>query len=287
MARARTIKPGLLEDIKTAHLPDDVWRLFVSLLLVSDDFGNLHANPERLRGVIFWGQPDGRDVWSGLTMLMQLGLVRLYRVREQTYAHIVGWGKHQKVDHPSAAQIPGPNDLESKDVTPQQAATSREPRETFALDRIGEERIGGDLSSVNRGGPGVPGVSSIVAVKPANRPGRLKRRHEYSAAYERVWALYGRHEEKVQGFGEWLTRAEKEGGEEALEALVIAALEWQAPSWAQDGWKYAPYIGRYLKRQKYRDEQKAPQMTLAPKTQQTANAVRAFIARHQSKGGPT
>ena len=64
--RIRTIKPELLEDDATAGLSDSAWRVFVSMLLLADDYGNLRANPMLLDAAIFWGANAGRD-WSRLS----------------------------------------------------------------------------------------------------------------------------------------------------------------------------------------------------------------------------
>lgn len=81
MARLiRTIKPEILENERTAALQHDTWRLFVSLLLLADDYGNLPAHPARLRGAVFWAK-DARDVADLLEELRRAGLIRKYRIR--------------------------------------------------------------------------------------------------------------------------------------------------------------------------------------------------------------
>ena len=106
--RIRTIKPEILEDQKAAALPHDTWRLFVSLLLLADDYGNLSAHPAQILGAAFWAHDDA-DVPRMLRELVEADLVQLYTVRRQRFAHIVGWKKHQKVDHPGKPLFPGPD----------------------------------------------------------------------------------------------------------------------------------------------------------------------------------
>jgi len=108
MARIRTVKPELLEDEKTGPLAHDTWRLYVSTWLVADDYGNFRASPLLVHGVIFWAHA-GVDVARMLRELGDAGLLVFYTVRGQRYAHITGWSKHQKVDHPGKPLCPGPD----------------------------------------------------------------------------------------------------------------------------------------------------------------------------------
>ncbi len=119
MARIRSIKPELLEDERTARLPHAQWRLFVSLLLLSDDYGNLRAAPERIHGAAMWAHPR-EGIARLIEGLVVAGLVVVYTAGGQTYAHINGWEKHQKVDHPG------------KPLCPALSEGSRLSREEFA-----------------------------------------------------------------------------------------------------------------------------------------------------------
>lgn len=121
MARIRSIKPELLEDEKTARLNHLEWRLFVSCLLLADDHGNFRAVPDRVKTAVLWAHL-GEDVEKALDTLASVSLILLYEVDGQRYAHVNGWKKHQKVDHPGKALCPGPE-------------KARESREGLAPDR--------------------------------------------------------------------------------------------------------------------------------------------------------
>ncbi len=110
--RIRSIKPELLEDDKTAALSHEGWRCFVSLLLLADDYGNFRAHPALLDGAIFWGCPSAQGIGRLLRELGESGLVTIYSVRDQTYGHINGWARHQRVDKPGKPRCPGPKDAE-------------------------------------------------------------------------------------------------------------------------------------------------------------------------------
>ncbi|WP_394849605.1 conserved phage C-terminal domain-containing protein [Pendulispora brunnea] len=146
MARIRTLKPELLEDAVTAGLSHGAFRLFVGCILLADDYGNLRADPRRLRGEVFWGS-DATGPTEVTRLLGELseagragpqsGLVQLYTVRGQLYAHIRNWEKHQKVDHPGRPRCPSPNDPETEEYSPnsQSSRDLREPLGGFSQSR--------------------------------------------------------------------------------------------------------------------------------------------------------
>lgn len=91
-------------------------------------------------------------------------------------------------------------------------------------------------------------------IETPKKPVRGKAR-EYSQAFDIAWKAYGRKEQKFEAFGVWLLRSQELGGEPQLLTLILGALKWQTPIWAMEGWKFAPYFERYLKRRKWEDEQ--------------------------------
>lgn len=132
MARIRTIKPELLDDEKTATLTNGEWRLFVSMILLADDYGNLHANSRKLAATIFWGS-EAIDIQGALLHFQDLGLARLYHVRGQAYVHLTGWEKHQRVDKPGKPLCPPVSDDEGLAAIREIVATdSRASREDIA-----------------------------------------------------------------------------------------------------------------------------------------------------------
>jgi hypothetical protein len=115
--RIRTIKPELLEDDVVGDLSDAAWRLWVSMFVLADDYGNVRASR---RALAPGGRLDG-DVMAALNELAACkgdrgGLVQLYEVRGQRYASICGWSKHQKIQRPGKPRCPGPEEAEITDV---------------------------------------------------------------------------------------------------------------------------------------------------------------------------
>jgi hypothetical protein len=130
--RIRTIKPELLEDEKAASLSHEAWRLFVSCLLLADDYGNLRGNTKWIEGQVFWAR-DAK-VEKAIDELVEAGMLARYSVRGQPYITVCNWSKHQRVDKPSKPIIPAPSE---DDGTPSRDSreTVASPRETLDSDR--------------------------------------------------------------------------------------------------------------------------------------------------------
>lgn len=77
---------------------------------------------------------------------------------------------------------------------------------------------------------------------------------KYSEEFEAAWKAYGRKEEKGAAFEAWKVATKTVGGHPQLLTLIFSALKWQGPLFLKEGWKFAPYFERYLKRRKWEDE---------------------------------
>ncbi len=103
MARKiRSMKPEIIDDEKTGPLLDSAFRLFVSMILLADDAGNVRADARWLQGQVWWAHADRPDVSSLLENLRSVGLIQMYEVRGGVYARLNGWAKHQRIDNASA-----------------------------------------------------------------------------------------------------------------------------------------------------------------------------------------
>jgi hypothetical protein len=130
--RIRTIKPEILTDEKSAALSDTEWRLFVSCIVMADDYGNFRASPAFLHSQVFWSTATTReDSKKALETLARLSLLMLYDVGGQQYGHVVGWAKHQRVDHPGKPLCPRENQGNSIPCD----ESSRDSRDTIANPR--------------------------------------------------------------------------------------------------------------------------------------------------------
>src|SRR5688500_2126660 len=117
MARIRTLKPEILEDERVAALSDSAFRLFVACIVLADYPGNLRADERWLDGQVWWAHSDSRKSSASLRDLCDADLVLVYSVRQQTYLHLRGWEKHQRIDNAGKPRVPGPNDEGVQTVT--------------------------------------------------------------------------------------------------------------------------------------------------------------------------
>lgn len=131
--RIRSLKPEILADSKAARLSHSAWRLFVSCILLSDDYGNFHATLKHLDASVFWGRDAEGGVLSAVQELIEASLVVWYSVRGQSYIHLTGWSKHQKIDRRSRPHCPdkSQND-DSVSLFGDSPLFSRDTRETLA-----------------------------------------------------------------------------------------------------------------------------------------------------------
>lgn len=97
---------------------------------------------------------------------------------------------------------------------------------------------------------------------PSPPAGGKRAQVSYPEEFEAVWKAYGRKEDKAGALPAWKSIAKSAGGDIALRDAILAALEWQAPIFAADAWKFAPHFVRYLKRNRWLDEKPAQQTKL-------------------------
>lgn len=111
--RIRSLKPEILEDEKTATMTDAEFRVFISAIILSDDYGNFRAHAGFVHGAIYWahGSVGVSHTETALKKLNDIGVLRFYHEGNQVYGHVVNWSKHQKVDKPGIPRVPKcPND---------------------------------------------------------------------------------------------------------------------------------------------------------------------------------
>lgn len=133
MARIRTIKPEFWGDEKLAPLAPIHRLVFMGLISLADDAGRLLDNVKQLDGMLFPETPDGCA--ESLQILDQIEVIERGRTASgQAIIQIVGWKKHQKVDHPKlkAALPPIANGHNGR--SSRATAIPADPREPVAND---------------------------------------------------------------------------------------------------------------------------------------------------------
>jgi hypothetical protein len=147
--RIRTLKPEILEDEKTAPLSDTAFRLFTSMVILSDDHGNVRCDVRWLSSQIWWAHESKPNVLLALIELCRATLIEVYGVRGGTYAHLRGWEKHQRIDNAGKCKVPRPDDADAnpiqvdESISDKLAATRGEiPRTAAGREGKGEEGNG-------------------------------------------------------------------------------------------------------------------------------------------------
>jgi len=139
MPRIRTIKPEFWGDEKLAPMEPLDRLVFLGLISLADDAGRLLDNVKTIDGFLF---PETDDTSRGsLERLAAAGRLQRYRSPSgQKIIQIIGWSKHQKVDHASKYVLPAPGgDDETVAPAPKpprdpSTGGAREPREALAKD---------------------------------------------------------------------------------------------------------------------------------------------------------
>lgn len=150
MTRIRTLKPEWIEDEALMEAGPLARLLSVILILLADDHGRGRIAEKVLAAQFLPGEPEAliklRETLARLAVTGDGtgdgGFIVLYRVRGQRYYFIRNWFKHQRIDRPSKARHPSPEEGEP-DPPPHpggggqsdsETEASRQPRDGLAED---------------------------------------------------------------------------------------------------------------------------------------------------------
>lgn len=127
--RIRSIKPEILDDEEAADLSDPAWRLWVSLWVLADDYGNARASARYLAALVWQDTRQAAKVPGLLSELASANRIVRYEVAGQPYAHIRNWEKHQRIDNAGKPKVPDLNDVKAlRSDSPRLAAITAEVR---------------------------------------------------------------------------------------------------------------------------------------------------------------
>lgn len=109
MARIRSLKPEHRAHRKVGTLSDREYRLWVSMIVESDDEGRFIADSAQLRAQTWpYHDVDVDDVEAAIKTIAKSGTIRLYRVGKIRYGCFPSWGKHQHPKYPQRSSNPPP-----------------------------------------------------------------------------------------------------------------------------------------------------------------------------------
>lgn len=270
--RIRSIKPEFWGSQSVGRLSRDSRLAFIGLWSCADDQGRFRADPRYLAGQLFPYDADAITVVeTALADLVREGSITLYKVGPDAYGVCNGWKDHQRIDKPSKAKLPAPEEGQPLEVRlPEDSGStpgglregSRE--EGKGREGKGEERKGRDQGAGRRvkGGrqeelPVIPApppkpptrIGALHAFFLEERTGRLTDPPPYGVGLSHAepdeepnWALSGATLSKwISVLPAGLTDAEQDS---MIRAMIGAWLEepyWAAPVNKQTGERSTPY----------------------------------------------
>lgn len=242
MARIRTLKPDFWTDEKVVEVGFEARLFFVGMLNFADDAGNLQRSAKKLKMQIF--PADTIDCEPLIQSLIDIGLVIEYSVNGDKFLHIKGFCKHQKINRPSASNIPlrsdSVNDTPEIKVDSVNAPADKEPdsvNETLDLLGNSVSAHGGLTEDSLREGKGREGN------KPTSVPDTL----DGFAEFWKTWPSTDRKTAKAECLKRW-----KSKGLEPLADQILAHLRGRknTKKW-QEGYEPAPLT--YLNQRHWED----------------------------------
>jgi hypothetical protein len=128
MARIRTIKPEFWSSPDVADASRDARLFFIALWNFADDDGRIEYIPQQLASAVFPFDDDvtGDTVTQLTQELVDATLVRPYQISRRRYLYITGW-QHQRINRPSSARCPDPDDSRATPFSPNPHAQLTEP----------------------------------------------------------------------------------------------------------------------------------------------------------------
>gem|GEM_PF-1304567 len=166
MARIRSIKPEFFTSEQLAECSPSARLLFVGLWCFCDDGGVHPASTRRLKMEIFPADEiTDKAVKTLVAELIRAGLLAEFEHKGETFWHVTGWDKHQRIDKPTL-KYPRP-------LAEDSPRTRRPVDEASPPDWSGVERRGGDSdhSPIQNTHTASTTVSDVAAVAAVADPG--------------------------------------------------------------------------------------------------------------------
>ena len=109
MARNRQIKADFWSDEKMGGLSLLTRIMFIGLWNFADDEGLLRWNPSYIRSSVFpYEDISLNKIKDSQTELIEQKLIMPYKKENQSYAWIINFSKHQKINRPQVSRLPAP-----------------------------------------------------------------------------------------------------------------------------------------------------------------------------------
>lgn len=206
MARARNIKPGIMENEDLADLSHAHRLLFIYLWMLADREGRLEDRPKRIKVQAF-PYDDGLDVDQMLTDLQSGGFLFRYIVDGQPIIQIVKFAKHQAPHvREQASSLPeNTPDSDLPEPSPEKAqprhdlgSDNASPRSPDSLILISSDSLIADslipdclekLADTDESAPVAETLPAVIEAKPVKQVKGEETDHQ--RACRSTWEAYG------------------------------------------------------------------------------------------------
>lgn len=257
----RIIKESICTSERLSELSDFEFRLWVGLLVSTDDVGRGDARPKVLKGKIFSlvDRVSAEDVEFGLLGLKEKGCIDLYWVGQKPYFCFPNWSSHQRI-RDVKPKYPGPDEADVVSGWPEAQADGFSPKSdwpTFSRGFSSLEHSAADCGELRQiaadcglnpnpnPNPNPSNNNTIGQPAKASRP-----KEPYSDLFfVKFWETYPRKEKKLNAWKAW----EKLKVDKDLSGTIIHALEaWKKCDQWQDV-KFIPHPATFLNARQWED----------------------------------
>lgn len=261
MARARNIKPSIMENEVLATLDPMDRLLFIYLWMLADREGRLEDRPKRISKQAL-GYDDDVDVDAILSRLQSTGFLKRYTVAGAGYIQIISFVKHQ-TPHGTERDGQSPDEngmLTVYERTEQGYATKRKALVPCAI--TGEQQADNGALTVNAPLPNCLNHESGFLIPDSNKTphtpqGGKRQRKSSTAGIESLpgfvgfYAAYPRKIGREAALKAWIKLAP----DEALQATILGALAAQKPHLdKREKGRFIPHASTWLNNARWEDE---------------------------------
>ena len=219
----RMLRESLLESEKISGLTDFDFRLWVSLILLADDYGVVDARPAIIKGHGFplRDRVTIKDISDGLRRLTAGRCVSFYTVGGKPYVQFLNWSDHQRV-----------RDSKHKFPTIEEADT----------DSCGELR----QPAANRGELR-PELELELELEHRTK---TPQNNAESERFNDFWSVYPKKVKKPDAMKIW-----KSGNlDKIADAIIEDVQKRRETEWSGQDMRYVPHPTTYLHQRRWEDE---------------------------------
>lgn len=282
MARARNIKPGLMENEHLADLSHGHRLLFIYLWMLADREGRVEDRPKRIKAMAF-PYDDDMDIDAMLWALDKARFILRYKHAEVSAIQVLNFSKHQTPHvREKASNLPSPEQAPAKAVLStvkgSDEASPRSPDSLIEDSLIEDSGFSDskDLSSAEAqdddanqdcqsetGNQKQPDPDQ-PALTESNPPENSKPpKPDPLEGFDRFYRIYPRKQKRPDAERAW--RKLDPNDELQTEMVIALGHHCLQLEWRKDGGQYIPLPASWINSRRWEDEP----MTATPKSNHT------------------